>query len=363
MLFDRASISGSARITRDGYLVADALVARANNIQDYSAAELGVTDRAPTDRIRVFRPESEVFSRDALASLAHRPVTLDHPTQDVNSANWRDLAVGDTGGEVIRDGEFVRVPLKVMDSAAIDSIQRDRREFSLGYSLTLDMTPGEHAGQAYDAVARDLRYNHLAAVRSARGGPQLRIVDERTDPKEPAMKIKIGDAEVDATNGEAVRVAVDALNVKFTSLNDAKTAAETALAAAVTDKSTLEAKVTTLETQLADAKLTPAKLRDAARAYQAVCDKAKALGVTVTDEMDEPAIMQAVVSAKLGDAAKDWTAEQIAASFASLAKDVKVADTTVHDIGRPTIADQDKARDDAYAAMVADMTNRQSKAA
>jgi hypothetical protein len=39
---DRVEIADkAARITRDGYLVADALVGKANNIQEYRAAELG----------------------------------------------------------------------------------------------------------------------------------------------------------------------------------------------------------------------------------------------------------------------------------------------------------------------------------
>lgn len=69
------------------------------------------------------------------------------------------------------------------------------------------------------------------------------------------------------------------------------------------------------------------QLRDAAKAYAQTVDKAKALGVTVSDEMDEPAIRKAVVSAKIGDAAKDWSDEQIAASFATLTADAKTADT------------------------------------
>jgi hypothetical protein len=51
-------------------------------------------------------------------------------------------------------------------------------------------------------------------------------------------------------------------------------------------------------------------LRDAARAYAVTAGKAKKLGVTVTDAMDEPAIMKAVVDAKLGDKAKGWTDAQ-----------------------------------------------------
>jgi len=86
------------------------------------------------------------------------------------------------------------------------------------------------------------------------------------------------------------------------------------------------------EKQVADAKMTPAQLRDAARAFQIVADKAKAMGVTVSDEMDEPAIMRTVVSAKLGDAAKDWTDAQFAASFSTLTASFKAADSAVHNL-------------------------------
>lgn len=331
MLYDRAQITGTARITKDGYFVADALVARANNIQDYRAAELGLTDREPTDVVRVFRPAAEVFHKDALASLAHRPVTLDHPRDPVRSTNWKDLAVGDVGDEVVRDGEFVRVPLKIMDAAAIDSIRTDRREFSLGY--TAEMTPesGVHDGQAYDFVAKNFRYNHLAAVRTARGGTELRVIDERSPSpqKEPPMKIKIGDAEVDATNGEAVRIAVDALNVKLADASTRATTAENKVAELTTSLTTKDAEIATLNQKVADAAMTPAKLRDAAKAYAIVCDKAKALGVTFAEDADAEAIMAATVNAKMGDAAKDWSADQIAASFAVLTKDAKPADPIV----------------------------------
>lgn len=332
MLYDRAQISGTARITKDGYFVADALVARADNIQDYLASELGLADRNPNDVVRVFRPASEVFHKDALASLAHRPITLDHPASAVNSSNWKALAVGDVGDEVMRDGEFVRVPIKIMDAAAIESLKSDRREFSLGYMAEMTPETGVHDGQSYDFVAKNFRYNHLAAVARARGGESLRIIDERaTVPnQENVMKIKIGDAEVDATNGEAVRIAVDSLNAKLATYAADKAGAETQVATLTTDKASLEAKVVTLEKQLADAKLTPAQLRDAARSFQIVADKAKALGVAVTDAMDEPAIMRAAVTAKLGDTAKDWTDAQFAASFAALTADMKVSDAAPH---------------------------------
>lgn len=359
MLYDRAEIKGSARITRDGYLVADALVARANNIQTYRASELGLTDRDPNDTVRIFRPESEVFAKDALASLAHRPITIDHPSEAVTSDNWRKLGIGDIGGDVMRDGEFIRVPIKIMDSSAVDAIAGDHREFSLGYAITLDMTPGEHEGRAYDGIARAFRYNHLAAVRAARGGSQLRIIDERPTKEKDVATITLDGLKVDLSDAEAVKAAIAKLETKVNDAEGKLAAAETQVVALTTDKATLEVKVTTLEKQVADSALTPAKLRDAAKAYAGVVAKAKALGVDVKDDMDEPAIQKAVVSAKLGDAAKDWTAEHIAVSFATLTADVKADDSaTIFPIHTPkAVNDAEKAVADAYAEMIKDMTS------
>ena len=420
MFYDRAKIAGTARITKDGYFVADALVARADNIQDYLASELGLTDRGPTDIVRVFRPAAEVFHKDALASLAHRPVTLDHPADPVKATNWRDHAVGDVGDEVMRDGEFVRVPIKIMDAEAIDSIKTDRREFSLGYTAEMIPETGVHDGQPYDFVAKNFRYNHLAAVARARGGESLRIIDERnpdgvkgaifwlkkaialhkkhmngTAPTtgsdgeksqmlmmtqmenalseletessgksmkmdqftngENTMKIKIGDAEVDATNGEAVRIAVDALNVK---LADGVKALADATAKNVADAATIVAKdaeIADLTKKLADAAITPAKLADAAKEYADVQAKAKAVGVTVAADADTAAIKKAVVDAKMGDAAKEYSADHIAIAFDALTKDAKVStnDNGVQPIGAPKIvgdAAQDLADAQAKAA-------------
>lgn len=141
---------------------------------------------------------------------------------------------------------------------------------------------------------------------------------------ENTMKIKIGDAEVDATNGEAVRIAVDALNVKLADASKRATTAEAKVAEQATTLAAKDAEIVTLNQKVADAAMTPAKLKDAAKAYSLVCDKARSLGVQFAEDADSAAIMKAVVDAKMGEAAKDWTADQIAASFAVLTKDAKV---------------------------------------
>jgi len=325
---DTAIIDGAARITRDGYLVAEARVARANNIQDYLPHELDLPPKDNGGAYRIFRPEAEVFAKDAVASAAHRPITINHPKSDVTSGNWRELAVGDIGGDVMRDGDALRVPIKVMDAKGVEAIQSSHQEFSLGYSADLDMTPGKFGDAEYDGSMRNIRINHLAMVPSARGGSSLRIVDERPahlrDHKETTMRIKIGDAEVDATNGEAVKVAVQALDAKLATLSTSNETLTKDLGDAKAKIATLETEKATLTQQLADATLTPEKLRDAAKSYADTQAKAKALGVAITDAMGEAEIRKAVVDAKMGDAAKDWTDAQIAASFAVLTKDAKV---------------------------------------
>lgn len=104
--------STSARICADGSLVAEVLAAR-TGLQDYLGSEVdpnnahGLRDRAS---VQVYRPASEVFSRDSLASFSAAPVTVDHPTVAVDAANWRKLGVGEIHGDVVRDGERVGTP-------------------------------------------------------------------------------------------------------------------------------------------------------------------------------------------------------------------------------------------------------------
>jgi len=120
---DAASLAGTRR-RNDGYLVADARVAR-TGIQLYAGYEVGKPEMPV---VRVYRPDAEVFSRDTLASFAHRPVTNDHPEEPVTADNWREHAVGQTADEIARDGQFIRVPLMVADAATIKAIEDGKRE-------------------------------------------------------------------------------------------------------------------------------------------------------------------------------------------------------------------------------------------
>lgn len=329
---DRAEIKGgTGRITPEGYFVADALVARANNIQEYRARELGLTDRAPDSIVRVFRPEAEVFAKDSVATAAHIPVTLDHPPVMVDANNVLEYRRGGTGGEVMRDGDFMRIPLRVEDAAAVTSVRNDRKEFSLGYAADLKLEAGVFDGQPFDASVTNIRYNHLAACRTARGGPELRIVDERPveqrQPEGTPMPhiVMVDGLPVDVSNPEtAATVVKTATTARDTALS-ALEASQGELATANQTIAARDAEIVTLKDAAEKAKLTPQQLRDAAGDYARTVATAKVLGATVTDAMDAQAIRDAVVAHKMPGRTYATDAERNAA-YDVLAAGVKPAD-------------------------------------
>ena len=164
------------RRTSDGYLVGDARVARIGT-QRYRGYEVGLPDK---ESVILYRPEGEVFAHDAMHSMANKPITLTHPKRMVDPRSWMRVARGFSGSDVVRDGEFVRVPLMLTDAEAIDAVVKDGvRELSVGYTTDIDWTPGQTpSGEAYDGVQRSIRANHHAFVPAARGGRSLRFGDQ-----------------------------------------------------------------------------------------------------------------------------------------------------------------------------------------
>lgn len=172
MKFTDTVVFDGSRRTEDGFLAGNVRVAR-TGIQVYRGWEVG---RPDMQEVRVYRPEREVFHKDAMHSFSHRPVTLDHPDEMVTAKNWKQYAIGQTGDEVLRDGEFLRVPMVLMDAAAISAVEGGKRQLSMGYTCDLKWQDGvTPQGEKYDAVQTAIRGNHLAVVGAARGGAQLRI--------------------------------------------------------------------------------------------------------------------------------------------------------------------------------------------
>jgi hypothetical protein len=328
------------RETSDGYLVANPRIAR-TGVQMYKGFELG---RPDLKDVSVYRPEAEVFHKDSIASLAHKPVTIEHPHEPVNAKNWSDHAVGHLDGNVMRDGEFVRVPLVLMDATAIDEVQSGKAQLSVGYSAILVWGDGvTPEGEPYQATQTSIRANHVAITHTARGGPKLRMGDRKQQEKKAmaTRQIMIDNIPVELEERD-VAVVERALNklredlgVANTALATAKTTAQNDVATAKTETAnavavsqTKDAEIATLKKQLDDSKMSPQKLdamvsdrvKTVQRAQGIIGDSVVVEGKTDAD------IRRQVVAAKMGETAKDWSDDMITASFNTLT--VAVGDTS-----------------------------------
>lgn len=171
---DSVSVLGTHKRS-DGYLIVDARIAR-TGVQRYLGSEVGKPELPFVD---VYRSPDEVFSPDAMASFAHRPVTDDHPQEPVTSGNWKQLAVGQTSDEIRKEDGFLRVPLMIADGATIEKVESGKRELSAGYTCDLKFVPGTTAsGETFDAVQTNIRSNHVAIVARGRAGSECRIGDD-----------------------------------------------------------------------------------------------------------------------------------------------------------------------------------------
>jgi hypothetical protein len=316
--------------TKDGYMICQPRIAR-TGIQEYLGAEMGRPDMKV---VRVYRPESEVMAHDSVMSLAGKPITIEHPNEPVTAENWRDVAVGHVGRDILRDGEFIRVPLHLMDAAAINEVKGGRSQLSVGYSAVIQWADGvTPAGEKYDATQTAIRANHVAITHTARGGPLLRMGDNRRNQM-ATRKIMVDGIQVEADEKDIsiierriaslekeVSTAQSALGIAQTTAQTdaAKLATELANITAVV--ATKDAELTTLKANLDAAKMTPQKLDQMVAARVATVQRAqKIIGDALVSEGKTDAEMRKqVVLAKLGETAKDWNDDMINASFNTLA--------------------------------------------
>lgn len=361
MIFSDKVSTSAVRKTSDGYLVADAAVAR-TGIQNYLGKEVGKPDMPI---VRVYRPQESVFAKDAMKTYAHRPMTNDHPSVAVNADNWKDYAVGQTGGDVMRDGEFVRVPLVLMDQNAINDWESGKVELSMGYSADIVFKAGvTDSGEEYDAIQTNLHMNHLALVNKARGGDKLRIGDSGNadiiHPAQPNEGGHMADSTlrkvmIDGLSVETTEQGAQAIDKLTKQVGDAKAenvaladSHKTAIAAKDTEIGVLTAKLADAEKKV----LSDADIDARVASRSELVAKAKAIVDADYTGKSDADIRKAVVAAKLGDSTVEGkSAEFIAGCFAMLGDSASAVDPV-----RQAVKDgvtNTQVKDNGYSASVA----------
>ena len=370
---DTISLDASGlKITKDGYLIGDAKVSRAGNVQQYLGIELGLTGDDSGKAFGVYRDPEVVFDRESMMSLAGRPVTRGHPASPVTSDNWKDLAVGQVGGVIRRDGDHVVAPMAIMDAAAAQEVASGARSLSAGY--TVDVVASE--GVASDGTpyqfkqAGKLRFNHVAYLpdNNPRAG-NTRIGDNCSDSQQGEKPESKGghmpDMKTVVLGDTAVQVALaDAQAIEQFKRDSAQALkdAEAKQAAVLAEK----------DEQIGKLKADLVKAQDAANidvdalvaARTDLLGKIKATDASIeTAGKSDAELRKAAVASKLGDAmVKDASDAEINGMFKAIATTAgtnsQVADAFKS--GLKPIGDASTAMNDAQSAYVARLT-RQNK--
>jgi hypothetical protein len=336
---DAVEIAGTQRRQSDGALIVDARTAR-TGIQTYAGYEVG---KPEIPVVRVFRPAQEVFSTDTLASFAHRPVTNDHPSGMVNADNWKkSKVVGHSADEATAQDIYVRVPLMVSDGDMIADIGAGKRELSAGYTCDLDWTAGKNeAGEAYDAVQRNIRVNHIAIVKHGRAGETVRIGDST-----PMKTLLIDNIPV-ALEDQASAI----VEASIKRLTDSAAALTVQIAAKDTEIGRLTAELATATGKIPTADAIAQMVADRVALESRVKQIAPTIQITPT--MTDAAIRRVVVKAQFPQIVTDATSdEMISGMFMTLqpgTMDTYRQPAGAHDGGMP-FADNGQQGFDSYLA-------------
>lgn len=324
-------------VTEEGYLQANVLSVR-TGIQLYTGREVdpenkhGLRDRAV---VRVYRSPEEVFHHDSIASFARKPLTVDHPTVDVTADNWKELAVGETDAEILRDGQSLRVPMTIRARKAITDVSLGKRQVSAGYSSVLDYNPGvTPAGEAFDVQQREIRANHIAIVDAGRAGDKHRIGDSAGAATSETGKIwgaaPIKDAEPKEKPMNTKIMLVDGLSVETTEAGaQAITKLQDSLKAAQETIATRDGELAKVQGELEKAQKavpTAADLDATVEARAALLADARKIAVVDYKGLSAEDVRRKAVATKLGDAAvKDRSDAFVEVRFSDMVADADKA--------------------------------------
>jgi len=158
--------------TPEGFLICHNVPIARTGWQEYLPREIGLQGEG---LIKVYRSEEEVFSPATIASFEGKPVTDNHPSQDVRPDNI--AAYGKGHAQNVRRGsgelsDTLLADLIITAPTLIAEIESGKREVSCGYECDYVQVNGRYEQQA-------IRGNHVAVVEKGRAGNRIAIKDSK----------------------------------------------------------------------------------------------------------------------------------------------------------------------------------------
>jgi len=226
-------LSNNIARTDEGFLICqNVAITRAGDFY-YKDSEVSVTPDK-NGLVRMIRTLEEITSPETIASFEGKPVTLQHPEEQVTPENYSSVTVGTLKNVRQGSGEDMDKligDVLVMEQEAIEKvINGEMREVSIGF------TSEEVEISAGVGLQENIRGNHLAIVTAGRAGHQFAIkdaaieklttVERKMSFKEKVLSLLINDSREDATdtanaNDTKDNQANDALNKRIGAIEKA----------------------------------------------------------------------------------------------------------------------------------------------
>jgi hypothetical protein len=284
------------------------------------------------------RLPEDVFNEESLKSMCNKPLTNGHPDGLVKPETAKELQVGSLGsnpsswvdtyamtnprdagrGSSGSDGIHVANDLMITDGETILEVENGKQSLSMGYICDIEETAGVWAGVEYNAIQRNIRYNHCAIVPTARAGDAAMIHLDGADAvlvdklkSEPIggssmKKIRIDGVEYEGEEKlielyQTSSKRADAAEAELAKVRaDSDSAMKAAVSAMEADRDNhkdradaAEAKIKELETKRLDSKQLDAMVL----ARTELLSNAAKAGVEVKADMAEVDVKKAVVAA------------------------------------------------------------------
>ena len=310
--YDRVAIKAAK--TKEGFIKDTPIVGRTGLMTYFN--------HDGTKRVE-YRPPEEAFNADSLASLLGKPITVGHKAMvnAGNAAQVQPIGTVLTGGR--QDGNDIVADVVIYD------LPTSARELSCGYQLDLDETPGTTPdGKHYDAIQRNIRYNHVAVVPRGRAGVARlnmdgdQIDDDEGGTQNMSMTKVRTDSGIEYDAAPEVKVYVEKL---LQERKDEKAAADKLQAKYDAVLSDLEKEK---KAHKDDIDKKDAELADAVKARVDMLQVAQKHGIEQADSMSDKEIKIAIIHSVRGDSfSLDGKSDEYINAAFDMAKDEQTSHT------------------------------------
>jgi hypothetical protein len=151
-------------------------------VYPYLGAMIGAPD--PNKIYAVLRPAEELSKPETIDSLKLMPLLDDHAmVGDGETPAEKKGIHGVIGEDIHFNGDTLYGNIKIHSAGLLDKIDHQgKKELSAGYRADHEFTPGVFDGETYDAIQRNIIFNHVALVDKGRMGGEVAVLDSEDLP-------------------------------------------------------------------------------------------------------------------------------------------------------------------------------------